>query len=278
MTASTSSQTSPFNIPLTPSSEIDHGMFVLNVDLWNEHGAKEQNVVRHSAPSPAISSTTITGYTDVSQASTAYTNNVNSMRSEAPSTPFKFEAGQNQGSPFQPQAQTQAPAQSSYSPYPGPPQQVNSYPQSPSQLSYGEMYPQGFSPHPQMINAPGFPQNSYQGGVPIYYSAGAGIHGQAQGVQPGMDYSMVPQPLMGAPGLIPYDGLPYQPSVQEPQRMQIAPSHPGGMFNRNLIGSLAASAFRLTDPDDKIGIWFVLQDLSVRTEGRFRYGPSTPQI
>jgi hypothetical protein len=45
----------------------------------------------------------------------------------------------------------------------------------------------------------------------------------------------------------------------------------GGLFTRNLIGSLAASAFRLTDPNDKIGIWFVLQDLSVRTEGNFRY-------
>jgi hypothetical protein len=48
------------------------------------------------------------------------------------------------------------------------------------------------------------------------------------------------------------------------------------MFTRNLIGSLAASAFRLTDPDDRIGIWFVLQDLSVRTEGTFRYLPSPP--
>ena len=45
---------------------------------------------------------------------------------------------------------------------------------------------------------------------------------------------------------------------------------PQGMFTRNLIGSLAASAFRLTDPQDKIGIWFILQDLSVRTEGNFR--------
>jgi len=42
------------------------------------------------------------------------------------------------------------------------------------------------------------------------------------------------------------------------------------MYTRNLIGSLSASAFRLTDPNDKIGIWFVLQDLSVRTEGSFR--------
>lgn len=44
-----------------------------------------------------------------------------------------------------------------------------------------------------------------------------------------------------------------------------------GMFTRNLIGSLAASAFRLTDTSDRIGIWFILQDLSIRTEGTFRY-------
>lgn len=42
------------------------------------------------------------------------------------------------------------------------------------------------------------------------------------------------------------------------------------MFTRNLIGSLSASAFKLTDPDNKIGVWFILQDLSVRTEGSFR--------
>ncbi|KAK3356159.1 velvet factor-domain-containing protein [Neurospora tetraspora] len=45
---------------------------------------------------------------------------------------------------------------------------------------------------------------------------------------------------------------------------------PQGMFTRNLIGSLVCSAFRLTDTNDKIGIWFVMQDLSVRTEGVFR--------
>jgi hypothetical protein len=54
------------------------------------------------------------------------------------------------------------------------------------------------------------------------------------------------------------------------QRLSMSAPQPQGMFTRNLIGSLAASAFRLTDPADRIGIWFILQDLSVRTEGRFR--------
>ena len=44
----------------------------------------------------------------------------------------------------------------------------------------------------------------------------------------------------------------------------------GGQFTRNLIGSLTASAFRLKDDHNEAGIWFVLQDLSVRTEGYFR--------
>lgn len=47
-------------------------------------------------------------------------------------------------------------------------------------------------------------------------------------------------------------------------------SHPSGMFTRNLIGSLCVSAFKLTDPDNSMGVWFILQDLSVRTEGSFR--------
>ncbi|KAI5288409.1 hypothetical protein KEM52_001169 [Ascosphaera acerosa] len=42
------------------------------------------------------------------------------------------------------------------------------------------------------------------------------------------------------------------------------------MFTRNLIGSLSASAFHLTDVENRPGIWFILQDLSVRTEGNFR--------
>lgn len=43
------------------------------------------------------------------------------------------------------------------------------------------------------------------------------------------------------------------------------------MFTRNLIGNCAGSAFRLHDTKERIGIWFVMQDLSVRTEGSFRY-------
>lgn len=67
-------------------------------------------------------------------------------------------------------------------------------------------------------------------------------------------------------------GRAYQQPPIEPSsnRTPSGSSQPTGMYTRNLIGSLTAAAFRLTDPNDHIGIWFVLQDLSVRTEGIFR--------
>ncbi|KAJ5607808.1 hypothetical protein N7537_004427 [Penicillium hordei] len=117
--------------------------------------------------------------------------------------------------------------------YPPPPQSV-----SPSYPGYNQsQYPVGYPP--QMNNYYGGQQVAYQNqyGQPVtypqYYSGGQ------------MPPSMSPaaQPVSGGPG---------------------------GMFTRNLIGSLSASAFRLTDPDNKIGVWFILQDLSVRTEGTFR--------
>ncbi|KAF2262493.1 hypothetical protein CC78DRAFT_519930 [Lojkania enalia] len=58
--------------------------------------------------------------------------------------------------------------------------------------------------------------------------------------------------------------------VQMPMQVAPPPSAATGMFTRNLIGSLTVNAFKLTDTENKVGFWFVLQDLSVRTEGIFR--------
>ncbi|KAF1971514.1 hypothetical protein BU23DRAFT_569996 [Bimuria novae-zelandiae CBS 107.79] len=70
-------------------------------------------------------------------------------------------------------------------------------------------------------------------------------------------------------GAFPYAGGPaYPPSV--PMTPIATPASNVGMFTRNLIGSLAVNAFKLNDTNDKLGFWFVLQDLSVRTEGSFR--------
>ncbi|KAK9238396.1 velvet factor-domain-containing protein [Lipomyces kononenkoae] len=39
---------------------------------------------------------------------------------------------------------------------------------------------------------------------------------------------------------------------------------------KNLIGSVVATAFKLHDTQGNLGVWFILQDLSVRTEGEFK--------
>ncbi|WEW61348.1 hypothetical protein PRK78_006838 [Emydomyces testavorans] len=123
-----------------------------------------------------------------------------------------------------------------------------------------------FPPPPQLPQYPPYPSSMYgqPAGYPAYYAS------QAAYGQPGMAYAAPPgQPYYPmAPTYYPSASQPLTPqSVMPPQ---MAPAQPTGMFTRNLIGSLSASAFKLTDPENKLGIWFILQDLSVRTEGAFR--------
>lgn len=81
-------------------------------------------------------------------------------------------------------------------------------------------------------------------------------------------------PNMQAPGAPP-SGVPNPPPGYMVQVNSVASHSPAsGMFTRNLIGSLSVNAFKLVDTEGKTGFWFVLQDLSVRTEGFFRYVPS----
>lgn len=88
-------------------------------------------------------------------------------------------------------------------------------------------------------------------------------------------YSPSPYAHPAAAYHYPGSGMPLMPpqpaALPSPHTMALpAPSPPSGMFTRNLIGSLTASAFKLTDDRGRLGVWFILQDLSVRTEGTFR--------
>ncbi|KAI7767858.1 hypothetical protein LZL87_001732 [Fusarium oxysporum] len=101
--------------------------------------------------------------------------------------------------------------------------------------------------------APSYPPSSSYGPPQQYYPRHSG-------------YSAEPS--------APPPGAPFRNGYGQDQnaltRMAVVGGQPQGMFTRNLIGSLAASAFRLEDTEGQSGIWFVLQDLSVRTEGTFR--------
>lgn len=195
---------------------IEHGMFVLNVDLWSADKKSEVNLVRQTANSPSISSTISVPYQD-SNSKTAY-HLSNGIKSESGQTSYTNHYSSNESN--------------STSLYESQVQNYNS--QATYSQSYGQSNGQTY-PSPNGYSQPPTPQQ-------IYFNTS----GQ----------------------LSPYPSRSYS-SQDSNHRIHI--NNPAqGMFTRNLIGSLAASAFRLTDPEDKIGIWFVLQDLSVRTEGDFR--------
>ncbi|KAK3394089.1 velvet factor-domain-containing protein [Podospora didyma] len=198
-------------------NQIEHTMYVLNVDLWSEDALKEVNLVRHTTATPSISSTTPASYASLDQSTPAFSNILPSSRDVG-------------------------------------------YPQ---QMGYPSQGP------PVNYMAQGMQQGQYGGG---FVGPNGGGYVQTNQFYP-QDYRNeihgIPQLASQSPSAY---GPPrvFDPQFNMSQRLSIGGNQPQGMFTRNLIGSLAASAFRLTDTDDKIGIWFILQDLSVRTEGSFR--------
>lgn len=171
----------------------------------------------------------------------------------------------------------------------------SSYPPPSSAPSFHTAYPNA---QPQQVQlAPGYPQplpqltmhqqmanhNAYQQGNMSMYPPNYNQHAYQQALPPP---PLASQPQQGYYNTTP-TGTPLTPtyySAQMPQSqgpllsphnmppVTIDPrSSPSGMFTRNLIGSLCVSAFKLTDPENNMGVWFILQDLSVRTEGSFRY-------
>lgn len=129
----------------------------------------------------------------------------------------------------------------------------------------------------QQINAyaqaNSYPNNYYQGPLPpppVPSSVTSGGYYNTPTLTPITPTGGYGQQL-GGPG----QGPLLSPSVACDPR-----SHPSGMFTRNLIGSLCVSAFKLTDCENRMGVWFILQDLSVRTEGSFRYLtlPASPPL
>ncbi|KAH9948411.1 velvet factor [Amylocystis lapponica] len=60
------------------------------------------------------------------------------------------------------------------------------------------------------------------------------------------------------------------PYVQDPTPPSTIPPLPRHTYTRTLVGPLSANACRLSDEHRKPGIFFLFQDLSIRTEGTFR--------
>ncbi|KAL9101325.1 MAG: hypothetical protein Q9187_009257, partial [Circinaria calcarea] len=216
--------------------EIDTSYYVLTVDLWSAEGNREVNLVRHSATSPSISAATSSSYPP------------------PPPTPPSFPYGP-------PMTQVHVGLTSNYGvPPPNPPSHQPQYnyqqPPDPYQQQSSHTYQQQNPNQYQSQNSlPPLPP-ALPGQTQSYYTTPSGTP-----ITPTHYYQPSNNPQNPGPLLSPQAMMP--PTI-DPR------SAPSGMFTRNLIGSLCVSAFKLTDPDGVMGVWFILQDLSVRTEGSFR--------
>ncbi|KAI4244077.1 MAG: hypothetical protein LQ352_006924 [Teloschistes flavicans] len=203
-------------------NNIDTSFFVLTVDLWNDKGNTEVNLVRHSQTSPSISAATSASYPPPNMLH----------------NPYNLPTGYLSGPAFNP-----------VMPNNMMPQQ--GYPTSSMGYSHPVYQPPQPMYHAQQSIAP---PTMYPPQNPGYYTTHGGTP-----ITPAAYYAMQQQgPLLSPQHL---------PTGLDPRGTTSTPS---GMFTRNLIGSLGVSAFKLTDSENALGIWFILQDLSVRTEGVFR--------
>lgn len=213
--------------------DIDHTMFVLNVDLWNEQGAQEVNLCRQPASTgaPSLSATPTYSYTSSS--------------------------GGDPNSMYTPQMLT--------------PGREPPYGQPPN-MGYMQDYASGYSQGKQHmdVSKPNASQIDILIVVPSYPQNG-GAYGAPQQFYPhDSHYSTNPNVIPIPAGRFD-NGVPTM-GYTESNGPSVAYVHDQykGALNRNLIGSVAASAFCLVDTNDHEGIWFVLQDLSVRLEGTYR--------
>lgn len=165
---------------------------------------------------------------------------------------------------------------SSYPPPSSAPSHYPAYAAQTQQVSLGNGYSQPMSihqstqPHNVYQQSPGYPNQNYQQAHNPYQQQPTLVS------QPQSNYYHTPTPTPITPSSYYTQQIqPNQVPLTSPQHLThptIDPrSSPSGMFTRNLIGSLCVSAFKLTNPENQMGVWFILQDLSVRTEGSFRY-------
>lgn len=210
---------------------------MLTVDLWSSDGKREVNLVRHSASSPSISAATSSSY---------------------------------------PPPQT--------GPVPLPYQ--SAYHSAPPQLPMATGYPHPMMMHQSMHNPNAYQQQQHPGYLPPQYQQQPYPHPAAHLPPPpmsaqGPNYYHTPTSAPVTPtSFYPSSMHPIQGPLLSPRDLPapvIDPrASPSGMFTRNLIGSLCVSAFKLTCPENNMGVWFILQDLSVRTEGSFRSAAPAP--
>ena len=225
------------------NSEIETQFFVLTVDLWSADGQQEANLVRHSSTSPSISAATATSYPPEPS------NFAHAPNMAGPVMNSQFYMGYDGSQPNIATAQyanQQRAEMQNLQQYMQRQQTANREDAMRIQHEQQQLQNQG---HHHSMPKPG----------------------QALGVPTTSTSYMANLTATGGPG--PQPGMGYQPPSMMGSHLSMNMVDPraSGMYTRNLIGNLAVGAFKLMYPENDMGIWFILQDLSVRTEGHFRY-------
>ncbi|KAJ9628103.1 hypothetical protein H2204_009505 [Knufia peltigerae] len=212
----------------------DLSKLILIVDLWNLHGTREDNCVRHTTTSPSISTTTAHPFPYTYTGKVISNPSVDYDGSRIPSYMNSYAdqvipIAANSGGPVQP---------------------ANS-----SQPNYAN------DNHAHEARTNSLP-NNHQSPSNAQFPGGYDHHSPSALVSP---HSMTSSSRSSQDAGIIVNG-----GHRDSRELRDIRDHRETTIARNLIGNTTASANLLYDENGKHGIWFVLQDLSVRTEGWFR--------
>ncbi|KIW84551.1 hypothetical protein Z517_03801 [Fonsecaea pedrosoi CBS 271.37] len=212
------------------SKVVDLSKFILGVDLWDVHGSHEDNCVRNNTTSPSISSTITAPYPPVTSTGLRGTQ---SLRPYDVTNLPNWRGARDASSTSTP---TSAPtsASSTYN--------NDSFEQrDPSYPYNNKIYGNHSNSHNGDTPYNGRRQNGYDN--PLHHRASA--------------HDSIPQP-----------GPPLRSSRSSQDMGPLNPVR--GEPSKNLIGQCHTSVQRLDDENKEVGLYFIFQDLSVRTEGWFR--------
>jgi len=136
-------------------------------------------------------------------------------------------------------------------------------PLAPNDMRDGSGWPSG----PEAYNQSRYPQEPYAAGTPQpnvstqpQQPIDTTMYASAQYAQQQHEQQAQAQYHQGA----------YTTTPQESTPPSTIPPLPRHTYTRTLVGPLSANACRLLDEHRKAGIFFLFQDLSIRTEGTFR--------
>ncbi|KAK0491321.1 velvet factor [Armillaria novae-zelandiae] len=225
--------------------DVDCSFFLVTVDLWSGDGKQEMNLVLHPSSSER--------YVQQTPKSSSNTRRRTSKSGQAPNPTRTPTPTPTPTSPEQP-----------YPPYPPPPDLAypetsptwgypsTSFPQPPQQP------PQAFGREPWQVDPDNSEGPEYRPWTAETYS---NPPPNANPNSSPTSYWEPPAPTPTSPSITKEKRPPPTPSI---------PPLPRHTYTRTLVGPLSANATRLLDEHRKPGIFFLFQDLSVRTEGTFR--------